>query len=431
VSGATTLKKLAVIMGRLGLVLAGLLVPLIFLEFAVRLLNLAPPPIPNPNIWEADPILGWQHVPNSGGTFYSGFNEYETDVQINSLGLRDDLSLTDYDLPEDQFKLLILADSFGEALQVPLEQTFFKQLQALLTEAGQPTQSINAGVGSWGNDQELLYYQLEGRKFRPDLTLLFFYTANDTVNNSAPLEIARNGGSIQKSFYQLDADGKLIPPEPFDPENAYNETYPKPAPLPPAPLTKTADWLWLHSDLYRWFVPYLGDIPPLVKALGPSGILGGESRIRATHPAIPVPFYVYQTPMSETWIQGWDLTEAILAELQRQVEGDGGQLAVIIIPAREQVYPQKWEQTLAANQAMQSLEWDLDLPNKKLTEILTRQEITYLDLLPTLREQGAQPETPPLHFTHDGHWTEAGHRLAAETIFQFLQTEDLVTQVKN
>lgn len=413
------MKKFYILLGNIILALFGVLLPILACEFGVRMLNLAPPAIPNPNIWDTHPELGWWHLLDSGGTFYSSYNEYETEVRVNALGLRDDESLTDYSAADDKFKLMILADSFGESLQVPLEKTFFKGVQRRLTEAGTATQSLNAGVGSWGTDQEATWFRVEGNKYNPDLTLLFFFTRNDTVNTYKPLEVARNGGSIQKNFYRLNEAGELVYPQPFDPDHAYDND-PKPPSLPHASLKKTAEWLWLHSDLYRWTTPYLLDIPPVLKALGPSGILGGEGRIRAVHPAVPVPFYVYQTPLSDEWQAAWQLTEAILADLRDQVEANGGKFAVVIIPAKEQVYPEQWAQTVAANPSMQALNWNLNLPNEQLAQILTRQEIVVLDLLPVFREAAAQSQSAPLYFTHDGHWTEAGHALTADTVFEFI-----------
>ena len=406
---------------RLILMLFGLLLPLICLEIAVRLLGLAPPVLPNPTIWDRHLDLGWWHIPNSGGVFYSSYNEFAAEVQINALGLRDDLHLDSYELPDKTFKLLILADSFGEALQVDLEDTFFKQLQYKLTDQGWPTQTINGGTGSWGTDQEATFYRLEGRRYQPDLTLLFFFTRNDTLNNYAPLEVARNGGSVQKSFYHLDATGQLHLPAPFDPEVAREQSQSKP--LPPAPLLNLADWLWLYSHLYRFSVPHLRDIPPILFALGPSGILGGEGRIRATHPRIPLPFFVYQDPPSAEWEAAWNLTEAILADLHRTIIADGGQLVVILIPAKEQVYPKQWEQTRQAHLSLQNQTWTLELPNQELARRLVRQQIPMLDLLPHFRAA----DNRALYFVHDGHWTEAGHALAAEAVFQFLYEEGFVS----
>lgn len=417
-------KKLMAFAGRLGLVLFGLLTPILLLEIAVRVMGLAPPVTPNPNIWDLHPDLGWWHIPNSGGTFYSSYSEFSAEVQINSLGLRDDPALDSFEAADDRFKFLVLADSFGESLQVNLEETFFKQLQNRLSESGLPAQSINAGVGSWGTDQQLTYYRLEGHRFNPDLTLLFFFTRNDALNNYRPLELARNGGSAQKSFYSLAEDGSLIDPPPFDAETANANV--KREPLPPAPLLGVADWLWVRSHLYRFVGPYLRDVPAVLQALGPSGILGGEGRVRATHPAVPVPFYVYQSPPPAEWEAAWELTEAIISRLRDEVEADGSRFGVVIIPAREQVYPEQWQRGVEANPALSQLSLDLTLPNQKLAQLLSRQQIAHLDLLPIFQTAAAEADTPPLYFAHDGHWTAAGHQVTAEAVHQFLQDSALL-----
>jgi len=151
--------------------------------------------------------------------------------------------------------------------------------------------------------------------------------------------------------------------------------------------------------------------------------LGGEAVIRANHPTTPIPFFVYQTPPDEDFEAAWTLTESIILRLQDEVERRGSKLAVVIIAAPEQVYPADWEQTVAANPVLQNLTWDLEAPNRRLNDFLANAAILHLDLLPVFRAAAAEPDAPRLHFRHDQHWTEAGHRLAAETIHDFLRRE--------
>jgi hypothetical protein len=117
------------------------------------------------------------------------------------------------------------------------------------------------------------------------------------------------------------------------------------------------------------------------------------------------------------------LTEAIIVRLADEVESRGGQLVVVIIGAPEQVSPAAWQRTLAANPAMQTLTWDLDAPNDRLNQFLAAEQISHLDLLPIFRQAAARPDSAPLHFQHDQHWTPAGHRLAAEAIRDFIISE--------
>jgi hypothetical protein len=421
------LKSVGNFAGRLALVAMGLLLPLLVLEIGVRVVNLAPPATPNPTIWEPHPLLGWWHIPNSGGVFYSDYNEFAADVRINARGLRD--REIGYDNPTGAFRVLSLADSFGEALQVDLADTYHKQLENLLAESlEQPVEVLNAGVGGWGTDQEAIFYVAEGFRYNPDVVLLTFFVRNDAVNNYGPLEIERNGGRQQKEFFTLTAEGKLVPP-PVQEEIATEvQTHPDHAGRDevrkdPPPLLSLSDTLWRTSALYRLLVPYFRDIPPVVQQLGPSGILGGEGVIRAGHPTTPVPFFVYQYPPDQEFTAAWVLTEALIAQLRDEVEKRGAKLVVVIVGTPEQVYPEAWSRTLAANPAMQEISWDLEAPNRRLATFLEAENILYLDLLPVFRETAAQPDAPQLHFRHDQHWTEAGHRLAAEAIFKFLCNE--------
>jgi hypothetical protein len=432
-----TTKSLNLIL-RLLLIILGLLIPLLLLEAGVRLMDLAPPPQPNPAIWEQHPLFGWWHIPNSGGIFHSDYNEFETEVRINARGLRD--REIGYDNSAGALRILSLADSFGEALQVNLEETYHKQLETgLANSLSRPVEVINAGVGGWGTDQEAIFYIAEGFRYEPDLVLLAFFIRNDAINNYGPLEIERNGGRQQKTFFSLSA-GELIPPPLEQNAGSHNseqvrELIPEPGqPTGPGDITSAeqrpallpvADQLWRISALYRFLAPYLRDIPPVLQQLGPSGILGGEAVIRASHPTIPVPFFVYQAPPDERFEAAWALTEAIISRLRTEIEQRGARFVVVIIGAPEQIYPDAWTRTLAAQPSMRSINWDLEAPNRRLATFLAKEEILYLDLLPIFREAAARPETPPLHFRHDQHWTAAGHRLASEAIQAYLLSQGL------
>jgi hypothetical protein len=417
--------------GRVGLILAGLLLPLLALEIGVRVLGLAPPPEPNPAIWQPHPLMGWWHIPYSGGLFHSQYNEFEAEVRINARSLRD--REIGYDNPSGALRVLSLADSFGEALQVNLAQTYHKQLEGLLADSlSRPVEVINGGVGGWGTDQEAIFYVAEGFRYEPEIVLLAFFVRNDTVNNYGPLELASVSGSQQKEFFSLSPEGELIPPAAREAESKakaeallLNQPQPDHTPV----LLPLADSLWQWSALYRLIVPYLRDIPPVVQKIGPSGLLGGEGVVRAGHPTTPVHFFVYQSPPDKEFEAAWALTEAIIKRLRDEVESHGARLAVVIIGAPEQVYSAEGERLLAANPALQKLTLDLELPNRRLGTFLAAEKIPYLDLLPVFRQAAREPQTPPLHFRHDGHWTVTGHQLAAEAIHKFL-LEKLGEQLK-
>lgn len=123
-----------------------------------------------------DETLGWALVPGRQGRFWS--SEFSVRVAVSSQGLRD----REYPYPrrEGVARALVLGDSFVWCWGVEIEQCFTEIVEDRLA----PTEIIAAGVPGYGTTQELLYYEREGRRFRPDVVLLVF-VANDPWDNLA------------------------------------------------------------------------------------------------------------------------------------------------------------------------------------------------------------------------------------------------------
>jgi lysophospholipase L1-like esterase len=403
------------VLGRAALAVLGLALALLMLEGGVRVMGIAPPADPLPPLWEPHPYLGWFHIPNSGGLWYSEYGEYQTDVHINARGLRD--REIGYDNPQNAYRILVLGDSYAEGLHVALEETLPKQLETRLADPGHPVEVINGGVSGWGTDQEAIFYAIEGFRYEPDLVLLLLFTRNDMLNNYGPLEAARMG-SVQKPFFRMEGYELVVPPFPFEPPPGTGSENP--------PLLAFGDWLRARSALYRLTTPYLRNIPATRRALGPLGLLGGVGVALADEPELPVTFEVYQTPPTSEWEEAWALTEALIRRLEEEVQTRGGRLAVIVVNAPEQVYPDRWAAISKAMAQSQDHGWDPQGPNRRLAAILDEAAIPYLDTLPIFQEAAAQPEASPLYFRYDFHWSPAGHGLAAEAVESFLRERGLL-----
>jgi hypothetical protein len=408
-----TVKQIGKVLGRVALAVLGLALALLVLEGGVRLMGIAPPADPLPPLWEPHSYLGWFHISNSGGLWYSEYGEYQANVHINARGLRD--REIGYENPRNAYRVLVLGDSYAEGLHVTLEETFAKQLETHLADSDRPMEVINGGVSGWGTDQEAVFYAIEGFRYEPDLVLLLLFTRNDVLNNYGPMETARMGGT-QKPFFDLEGDELVVPSFPFEPPPA--------ADSPDPPLLAFGDWLRPRSALYRLMTPYLRNIPVTRRALGPLGLLGGVGVALADEPDLPVTFEVYQTPPSPEWERAWDLTGALIRRLADEVQTRGGHLAVIIVNAPEQVYPDRWK---AVSSAMdQDHGWDSELPNRRLATILDEAGIPHLDTLPQFQAWAALPEAHSLYFRYDFHWSPAGHALAAEVVESFLRESGLL-----
>lgn len=409
----------------------GIVLAMLMLEIALRLLGLAPPAEPVGNFWQMpQPDYGWYHIPNATGLSYDTFGEYNVPVTINSHGLRDEE--IPYEKPAGVFRILLLGDSFAEGMRTDLAQTTAKVLQARLNEmAGAPRfQVVNAGVGAWGTDQQLLWLRNEGVKYDPDLVLVLFFTANDFMNNSESLEVS-NVGAIFKPFFAVE-DGKLtLKYYPFDPEapevKAQREESQDAAsaPAPEPPLAALRPRLRRYSALYRFLAPRLQEGPPaLARGLIGLGLIeAGQAQKRAALGPnyIPVAYGVYGVPQETAWEESAALTSALFGQMKEEANTMGAELAVVIANSQEQVIPEVWDGILQRYPAMQTRTWDLMQPNRTLAQMLNQAGIPFLDLLSVF--QTAAQEGQRLYLPRDGHWTADGEKLAGETMADFARRQ--------
>lgn len=371
------------------------------LEMAVRALHLVPA-----RFWQPDALLGTVHIAGQRGWWAQEELEFRVPVRINSQGLRD----VEHPLekPPGVFRVLILGDSYVEALQVPLEQTIGRQLERRLNESGDGRryEVISMGVSGYGTASEYLYYRKQGRRYRADLVLLAFYPGNDVRNNSPTLE-------------------PTLRPE-YDETGALQRVS--------ANMRKGAgsrgrlERVLRASQAYQYVRKMLlTRNPAAAKLLVNFGLVRPEAmRTVPMQNDVPVDYWVYAVASSPEWETAWVHTERLLADLRSAVAADGAQFAILIATARDRIYPEAWQQVLEAHPRMAALQWALDRPEARVLDWCRKHAVPCLSLTPIFaahRESGA-----PLHFLYDGHWTAAGHALAAQAAAEFIRQARLTAQ---
>jgi len=374
----------------LGIGVAGLVV-----EGAVRLL------VPVSDFfYQWDPVVGLKLIPNKRGRFVKR-GIFDTRVEINSHGFRDREHA--YKKPPGVQRVVLLGDSFIEALQVPFEQSITPLLEARVNATGLTTEFINLGVSGFGTGREYLMLREYGLRYQPDLVVLFF-VGNDVSDNSKRLQ-----GLPYVPYPVPSADGTVARDEvgqlrftPFADQSSR--------------LAFLTRFLRDHTKSFRLLRESIDAAPAL------HSLLYKALRLVSTPPeAVNVPgnktfgFHeIYRPQYTPAWSEAWMLTESLLLATRTLVEANGAKFAVVIVPAAWEVYPEHWESILTSVPAMREASLDLDKPSRELASFLAANGIPHVALLRDFRERAAG--LPPLYVRADAHWTADGHRLATDLL---------------
>jgi hypothetical protein len=350
------------------LALGSLLFTLFVAEFLVRVLWLPKQVTPARIACEYDSSLGWKKI--AGRSVDIRTSEYSLRETINSKGLRG--PEYGYERNTPSFRLLSLGDSFVEGYSVPDTGLFTTLLENMLRSESSPrVEVINMGTGGYSTDQEYLSYRSEGRKYHPDLVLLFFYY-NDLLYNVRP-----SYDGYPKPYF-IETDGKLA--------------------LANVPVPEFGPYGKLRTRLKS--VALLKLIKSLEnQLLRKSSINKSNSETDCFLPKPP------------PWVDNaWKVTELVFLMLNAAVNEDGSKLIVLYVPARFEVVAE-----MRSKEYIRQL--DVNLVNARLRTICLRNGIEFIDLNDAFR-QPANEES--FYYPIDGHWNPRGHDRVANFLSPIL-----------
>jgi lysophospholipase L1-like esterase len=330
---------------------------------------------------------------------------YDNVVEYNGKGYRG--PEVGYEKPDDVYRILIIGDSFVEAIQVPYEETFQAQLQARLSEhntAERRYEVVAMGRTGWGTVHETVYYQVEGYKYDADLVILMFYI-NDVADNF-PRFFYPNVNNTNYDFVFGDGSIQIVDTneEPLPPNR-------------PRLLYNALPEFLKQSKLARLFIR-LADPPVPVQT--PGGVM---TRV---HPQ----FYIYVTdPPVEGYDEGWERTADTLNILADSVKSNGSQLAVVPVFLGQEMVTNvsNWFPELTAG-----WQWDAGLPDERLGEILDGSGVFLWGTRPYFEAYAAEARDEVynlLYLPEDGHFNELGHQVTYEALYERMVEAGIVELV--
>ena len=361
-------------------------------------------PLPGIRLRQAHETLGWCLRPNM-----TGFNQtfdYTVRVSTNSKGLRD--IEHDYKKENGVYRIIVLGDSFMEAYQVPLEQSFPRILEKKINnELSARVEVVNLGVGGYGTAQEYLYLKEEGLKYKPDLVILAFLSSNDVRNNSRTLEKklwrGRNIFKIEgRPFFTKDDQG-------------YLELH--------APDFKTA--LIAGDKRDTELVKIRKERNYKDKLLLYQMVSKGLKRITEdvryptyeVNPLLGTYFHEYD----KDWEEAWDITKRIIVATKKISKEAGASFLLFTVPSKFQVESDYYNKAMKLYLKKDpKLKVDLEKPDNILRKFSQENKIHYLSLLKKFRENYKKGDRKLYFSLQDRHWNKNGHELAADIIVNYV-----------
>jgi hypothetical protein len=356
---------------------------LLLFEIGIRIFQLTPD-----TFLQADSRTGVWHIPNKEGIYFRK-DVPKIPVHINSQGLRD------YEYPyqkgENTYRIALLGDSFTQAIQIPLEDTYQQILENMLNSGRMSThfEVINYGIGGFGTTHEYFVFLHHVLEYRPDMVLLGFTFENDIFENSPILN-----GRKYLPYLVIGENNTLV--------------Y-----LPPEPVP-----YYMRLGAFFKMIPFF--YYRIVKGNSRlETLLRGIKRGSVNNGGIPLEYYMYARVWDPEWREAWEITKQVLLRLDQETISHNITFMIVGIPGQIQIDPQIQKEVFALYPMMAHEEWDWEKPNKLLRGFCQSKGIHYFDLSPLFKEKIRQSALP-LYYHDDGHWNQNGHRLAAESIYHIL-----------
>ena len=333
-----------------------------------------------------DDYRGWGLNPGAHGWYRREGTAY---VRISHDGFRG----PDYPQrkPPGVLRVAVLGDSYVEAIQVPEDKTFTAVVERKLGDCaavkGRRVEAMNFGVDGYGTAQELVTLRRKVWRYSPDIVVLAIFLGNDVRNNSVVLE-----GDRCRPFYSYQ-DGRLRLTGPLADSPAYR--------------------MWCAARFDYRDLRFVGLLKNTWEA-----IKQGPGTPTAEHPMErAINYGIYKPPMDRAWEDAWQVTEALISEMHKEVMQRHAMFLAVTEDTSIQVWPdrqarKRFEEKLGVS--------NLFYPDRRIAELGRRNQFQVLNLAPVLQSYAETHhvflhgfKNTPMGF---GHWNQAGHEQAGLAI---------------
>ncbi len=322
-------------------------------------------------------------------------SEGEAYIEINQDGFRDVEHVQEK--PKGTYRVAVLGDSYAEARQVSLENTYWKKLEGMLNSCMPRSvvqfEVLNLGVSGYGNAEELLTLRHKAWRYDPNLILVTFFSGNDLLDNYPP----------------ANPNWSEFTPRPYFFFNERNEL---------TLNTSFRDWTpaVLKYRALLWGIHNFRTLELLNKAMRVMETRRLQrDRGRQAFAETDLADFVFAPPKTSVHQEAWEITEAILTLMYKEVLEHGAEFLLVTATSPNQIDIVQRD-LVQARLCVKAL----DYPEQRVKRLGEAVGFPVLNLLYDFQRFADQNQRPLHGFPNTnlgvGHWNEHGHDLAGKLI---------------
>ncbi|HXD30919.1 MAG TPA: SGNH/GDSL hydrolase family protein [Pyrinomonadaceae bacterium] len=392
------------VIGKLGLVLFGLLFGCLLFEIVLRVAGYS-----YPEFYQPDEVRGYALRPNMNGWYRKEGAAY---IRINADGLRDrEHAVTK---PAGTIRIAVIGDSYPEALPVNIEDAFWSVMAGKIEQCGafgsNKIEVINFGVSGYGTTQELLTLRDQVWKYSPDVVMLTVTTNNDISDNLRELK------KTDQVPYFLLREGKLSLDDSFRNTSTFRWRM--------SAVSRLGRWIRDHSRViqavnqgHHGFKIWLAARKARNAAVpAPTNAADSAANSNPASEELGIDNVVYREPADQVWNDAWGVTEKLILQMRDEVQSKGAKFVVVTLTNGIQVYPDPAVRQIFMKRVGVN---DLFYPDNRVKSFSAREHVPSITLVQEMQAYADQNKV----FLHgfgnnqgNGHWNLTGHRIAGESI---------------
>jgi hypothetical protein len=316
-----------------------------------------------------------------------------------------------HEKPVGVFRVLVLSDSFNWMGGQEWNYTVLLQRRLDSLYGERRVEVINAGYPMTHTAEQLPLLRRFGLQYHPDVVVLGFFAGNDFFDGSPQ----RKRIVVNDTLIDIDpADEIVVFGHPILPRSRFLEFVRQKWRVAKETSPRLRDFVERIRHILPW---YADATEAAVTPPTPAGTFSRETYLDLEDRRLQV-FDGRTLRYGGEWVGNVDYILDAVNRMAALCRERGVRLLVAIYPDEFQIDDALFEE-LVARKGERADRYDLDMPRKILGPVLEAHGVPWTDFRERFR--GAA-KTGPLYTPNDSHWNEAGNGLAAEVLFEFLQT---------